>query len=73
MGQTLEDLHERGLVEVGSPRSGSNITSSPHAYFEHVQNKRSLFVANNKRGKVVVGTPLSYKLRGSIAVRSLWL
>ena len=34
-GQTFEDLHERGLVEVGSPKSGRCILS--HAYFEHAQ------------------------------------
>ena len=60
---------------------GREAASCPHAYFVHVQNKRSRgrgrVVANNKhtdnrRDKVAVGTPLSYKQRGSIVVRSLW-
>ena len=48
---------------------------SAFVYFELAQNKRSLVVANNKRCsslmKNVVGTPSSYKQRGSIMVRSL--
>ena len=47
-------------------REGREAASSPHAYFEHVQNNRSWVMAINRRGKIIVGTPLSYKQHGSI-------
>ena len=58
------DLHGRGLVGVGSPSSGYCFLS--HAYSEHVKNLRSWVVDNNKRDKVVMGTPLSYIGHGVI-------
>ena len=48
---------------------GREAAFCPYAYFEHVQNKRSRVVANNKHGKVEVGTALSHKPCGSIVVR----
>ena len=35
---------------------GREASCSPHAYFERAQNKRSRFVVNNKRGKVLLRT-----------------
>ena len=55
-----------GVVGSGWDLLGREAASSPHVYFYNVQNNRSRVVAINKRGKVVVGTPLSYKQHGSI-------
>ena len=40
-----------GVVWSGWVLPGQEAAFSPHAYFEHVQIKRSLVVANNERGK----------------------
>ena len=41
------------VVWMGWDLPGREAARSPHAYFEHVQNKRSWVIANNERGNVV--------------------